>query len=353
MFAHKHYVPVLKCKNGDLWSLQNLKPTSTSRITPVIEIVPPSPKQSENDRLQWSVEKIAQAWGGKLFFADLIWRQAVPPLGGGMHVVTAFFDLARARNLNTVPVTALDRNPAFQTAVAGVIAQDKRGVAVRLGSQYFSNRTTLAAALAGLLTVLSVSRNQVDLIVDFGHIGQIAPGLIPGLIHTAIAMLPNINDWRTLTVVSGSFPPSVTVLNQGVWNVLPRVEWMSWRTVVTGTPSPARLPSYGDYTVGDPNLPYSGQALVAVNLRYSADDDFFVWRGHAANHHAAGYGQIYTICANLVTLPQFTGAGFSAGDAEIQLRSTMTGSTGGPEAWRKWATNHYLELVVTQIASLP
>jgi hypothetical protein len=353
LFAHKHYVPILKCKAGDLWSLGNLKPATTAMVTPLVEIVPPSQNQSEQQRLQQSAARILQWWGTKTLFVDLIWRQAALQLPGGPHVVTEFFDLARAQGVVAIPVTALDRDPAFQAAVAGVIAQDNRGVAVRLAAQFFNNPPNLSAALAGLLAVLKTTRNQVDLIVDFGSIGQAASGLLPVMINAAIGLIPNINDWRTLTVASGSFPASVTVLSQSTWNTLPRTEWTSWHSVVTGAVSPTRLPAYADFTVGDPALPYAGPSRAAVNLRYSAGNDFFVWRGFAFNTHASGIGQIFTICSNLVGLPQFAGAAFSAGDTEIQARSAMIGSPGNPEAWRKWATNHYLELVVSQIATLP
>jgi hypothetical protein len=39
------YVPVLKCKRGEFWSLANLRPGSLDRIVPLMEVVkPPMPK---------------------------------------------------------------------------------------------------------------------------------------------------------------------------------------------------------------------------------------------------------------------------------------------------------------------
>lgn len=345
-FAHKHYVPILKCKNGDFWSLAMLR--AKDHVTPLLELTPPSEKKTELQKLDANINGINRSWGSRRFFLDAKWRQNVI-VPGGIHIVEAAHDRARAASLLAVPVTAFDRSPAFQAAVRNVISRDGHGVVIRISPQHFGNLGTL---LGGLLSFLGVAPQQVDLIIDFDHIGDnAAAALMPTMMHTATMAVPTLSAWRTITVAAGSFPRNLTGLSQGSWNTLPRIEWQSWCSLIA-TPPP-RLPSYGDYTIGDPGLPFSGPAQFTASLRYSSGSDFFVWRGFSVRTHARGYQQIFDICADLITLPQYSGSTFSEGDSEIQLKAAMIGSPGNPEAWRKWCTNHYLELVASQIASLP
>ena len=43
MSTHKHYVPILKAKRGELKALNGLYSRVTETITPLLEIVPPTP----------------------------------------------------------------------------------------------------------------------------------------------------------------------------------------------------------------------------------------------------------------------------------------------------------------------
>ena len=352
MFSHKHYVPVLKCKGGDLWSLANIKVESKPHITPVIEMVPPSEKATEVEQLRKSVASVQNRWGSRPFFADLLWRKDIPVTPTG-HIVDVFHDFARARGLAAIPVTSPDRSPSYQSAVRRAVASDGRGIAIRLTPRHLGNSQKSAQVLAAMTTLFGVEPSKMDLLLDFGHIAAVPADLVPTLMTSAVASIPTLPSWRTLTVISGSFPASVSSLNQGIWNILPRVEWIGWREAFIDSHLSSRLPSYGDYTVGDPGLPFSGFAQYSVNFRYSHADTFFVWRGHTAATHPRGNSQIFDICADLVARPEYAGPQFSEGDRQVDMKATTVGSTGNAQSWRMWATNHYLELVVSQIANLP
>lgn len=352
MFGHKHYVPILKGKRGDVWALRHLKNASRALITPLIEPVPPNPKQTEEGQMQKLIKQLCQGWPAARFFVDLLWRELAPAVAG-QHVVEYFFDLARQNNLEAIPVTATGRNPAYQQSIRHVVQTDNRGLAIRLGLEDFEVPGQVQQALNTLLGIMRLARNQVDLIVDLRSVFTVPQPTIAQVSISEINQLPNIADWRTLIVAAGSFPPNLSHLPQQAWSHIPRKEWISWRAVIGGNNPPARLPSYGDYTVGDPELPYSGPAPYAANLRYSVDTDFFVWRGYPCRSHPLGNGQMHLICQDLIGRQQYAGAQFSQGDAEIHQRATNLGSPGGPTEWRQWATNHYLELVGNQISNLP
>jgi len=347
---HKHYVPVLKGKAGDFWAIQNLKQDTRGRVTPLIEVVPPSAKMSEEDRLDGTARCISTHWPDEPCFVDLIWRDNSPMLHHE-HVVDFFFRRARSRALHAVPVTALARSPAYQQAVARVVEQDGKGMAIRLGVSFVDDLATAGRLLDALLGVTKTNHEHVDMIIEAGSVTATPAAMLRTTWREAIDVLPHLERWRSVTVLAGSFPASLAGLPQATWSTIRRREWDAWSDLV-GSQSLARKPTYADYVIGDPIVPFSGQAAIAANLRYSTPSDFLVWRGYAVNNHPLGFGQIHTICADLVRRDEFSGADFSRGDFEIQQRAANQDSPGNAQQWRQWATNHYIELVSSQVANL-
>jgi hypothetical protein len=358
--AHKHYVPILKGKRGDFWALENLKDTSRSRLTPLIEMMPPADAGAIPAQTKLLAKAIRRAWGASPVLVDMLWVAGAAPSSPKKHAVAQFADEARKLGLAHVPVTGLSRGGPFQAAIAGVAATDGAGVAIRLAPNEFGGEelcdvaTALEHALDQLLGSLEVERSDVDLIVDFRSVYGVAQHLLRPAYEAVLEALPSISDWRSLIVAAGSFPEDIAPFSQDQWNGLPRCAWLTWRGLVTGKKAHAhRRPAYGDYGIRHPNLPYQGFPNFAANLRYSAGDKFFVWRGRAVKTHPLGNRQMHNICADLVARPEFSGKLFSAGDAQIEAAAKPASSPGNPESWGKWATNHYLELVCDQIANCP
>lgn len=351
MTSYRHYIPILKCKGGDLWALEHLKDASKEKVTPLIEPMPPKSGASAQDKVADAATKIGRKWASRPFFADLVWLENADPLANGKHVATEFFEKCSAKELKPIPVTSPDRKPIFQEAVFG--AADPYGLMLRLLPRHFNDETALARAIDATMTRSGLRPQNIDLLIDFQAVSGQASGLLPQLIRAAIMVLPHSGEWRSLSVAASSFPATLSGFRQNDWNPQPRTEWIAWRSVVTGKTQPKRLPTYSDYCVGDPSIPFEQRYSYAVNLRYAADDNFFVWRGMMASRHERGNSQIYDICADLVGRHEYSGSTFSMGDQQIRHRAASLGSPGGPGDWRKWATSHYLELVVAQLASLP
>lgn len=352
MFGADHYVPILKGKKGDMWALRHTSKEHGARVTPMIEVVPPTSKQTESSSLELLARLLAGSWAARRSFVDLLWRDGGPPFPNGMHVVDAFFEHARRRGLPVVPVTALSRTPAYQQAVGRVHRADGSGIALRLAQADF-DEPGLDSLLDGLFAVVGVTPAQVDLVIDFGSVREVAVNLLAQNIRSAVEIVPDPRAWRTLTVAAGSFVTSLTTFPQAEWTLSPRREWRAYKVASAKSPPMARMPAYGDYAVGDPGLPFSGRANIAANLRYSCGDDFLIWRGYDIKTHPEGCGQMHKICADLVDRPEFVDADFSQGDREIYKRATTEDSPGGAADWRQWATNHYIALVASQLSSPP
>ncbi len=96
MFDHKHYVPILKGKQGEYSALESLSSATKSRLTPLIE-VPQIPWDFENEMPAKSLDehldkvaaKIQNCWkSDRALFLDLLWIPEEGSMEDGSHPLT-------------------------------------------------------------------------------------------------------------------------------------------------------------------------------------------------------------------------------------------------------------------------
>lgn len=349
MFGHKHYVPVLKGKRAEFPALGNLH--SKAAITPLLEPVP----SAEPDEVP---RRMSANWpNDSPYFIDLVFLddpddEHTPAADD--HPVRECFDEVAERDQRAIPVTSLSRSPGYQSAVQQVVSEQEQGVCIRLTADDFEeDADDLDNALQAALDFLHLGPGDTDIVLDAGSVAESAAATIAQLHRAHIALLPNLNNWRTLTMLAGAFPHSLAPLVRGQWNPHNRHEWRGWRLLVTGSHQPARLPSFGDYAIAHPDLPPEGRATILAQLRYATPDSWLIWKGSNVFTHAAGFNQFYAICEDIMNRPEYRGPAFSQGDAEIQQKATNHDSPGNAEVWRRIGTNHHLETVLDQISNLP
>jgi Beta protein len=343
-FDHRHYVPILKGKRAEFPALGALK--SKKKLTPLIEAVPSG-----------SAEQVPRGMSGQWpnelpYFIDLLFLDdpdEAPDVDD--HPVTLCFAEVVAQGQIAIPVTGLSRSPGYQDAIQKVISEQGNGVALRLVPDDFEDVDELEATLEAFPGFLGVETEQIDLVLDIGSVGDSSAGTVAQIHRANIDLIPTLDDWRTLTVASSAFPLSLAPLVRDQWNTAPRRDWRGWRQLVTGSKPPDRLPSFGDYAIAHPALPPEGRATILAQLRYATPDSWIIWKGR--NAITEGYDQFFAICQNLVGRPEYRGANFSWGDAEIAQKAANVGSSGNAETWRRIGTNHHIETVLEQIANLP
>ena len=362
-FISKHHVFIAKLKRGELWALNHLSVAQKSTVTPLFEMWPPAiprpPKQKPGQKplpakppktlSQHShdlLTLVRDEWHDLPFYLD---SQYVPkggiPTAGAVKTI---FDSARSLQLPCVPVTALRFTQAFQNEIAQVIAKDGRGVMVRLHIEDFNNSAILPSYLSALQTLLKVSPEQVDILIDLRH--RPTQAEVNQLGTSCLGSLPNLNSWRTLTLASGCFPSSITDWPYAQWISLSRSDWLGWRDVRAARQKlKLRQPSFGDYGVRCGGEPLGAARRPDPNIRYSTKASVLTQKGTKDD------GQMKAICADLLTRPEYAGQTFSRGDHEIALRAVGPGfpNNGQAEQWIQWCTNHHLALTAAQIQSLP
>src|SRR5271165_2093294 len=112
MFDHKHYVPILKGRDGEYGALKMLAPNVRHALTPLLEI-PPIPWDYEEERPARTIDrhlkkvgqKIEAAWGrGRNLFIDLLWISETERMNDGAHPLSFVFQSVRERQVNAIPV---------------------------------------------------------------------------------------------------------------------------------------------------------------------------------------------------------------------------------------------------------
>ncbi len=145
-----------------------------------------------------------------------------------------------------VPVTGLNQDSSYQSAVASLMREDALGACLRLFRSDLS-APGLAARLDSLLVQLGLHPEDVDLVIDY----QITDDAGPTLADLC-TIIPLLRSWRTFTVASGSFPLNLADLEKNRQHELPRLDWLWWRRQVSPEPALLRAPSYSDYAIQHP-----------------------------------------------------------------------------------------------------
>jgi hypothetical protein len=330
MFDHKHYVPILKTKAGERWAIDHLPGHAADRITPLFEIHRHKSKDN-TDHITEVCESLSSVWGtDRLMFLDTQWLHDP---NGDSALIEWTFQKAREMGLQAVPVARVTYDEATANVMTDITNEDGHGLVLRLNHDDVGS----TPAINSFIELVDLSRSKVDLLVDYRtHAMNLAIDL---------PKLANIGEWRTLIASSGAFPRGLAHLQLNTWQSIQRYDWQSWLSAVTG--SLPRKPIFGDYTTRDPGPPAEGGAP-SVHLRYTQSDHWMVRVGGKFQQGHAG--DIYQICQTLVASGNFSGANFSAGDDEINLRAQNGASTGAPQQWVQWGINHHLMFVVNQLA---
>lgn len=349
-FSSKHHVFIAKLKRGEIWALNQLEPVAKAAVSPLFEMWPPTqplpPKsaktleQHTKDLMQY----VADEWTGLPSYVD---TRYLPSASTPVVAVKTVFDIARTLKLNVVPVTSPLFPQSYQQAIGAVAATDKRGVMVRLEESFFEDPHKVSGYLSGLLNVLGVQRDEVDILIDLEYCPKVLR--VHQLGAYCLNTLPAVEDWRTVTIASGCFPPTISSEPHGSWIQHDRSDWAGWRRIARDRKlAGKRVPSYGDYGVRCGGEPLVIPQSPDPNIRYSDERHVWVRREHKEQYSMA------KICADLSKKPYFRGQTFSKGDAEITARAaTNNPSNAQAEQWIQWCTNHHLELTAGQIRSLP
>lgn len=359
MFDYRHYVPILKGRQGEYGALETLDPTVKNALTPLIEI-PPIPWDWEEEKplksLDAHLQKVGlnfdHSWAlERPFFVDLLWISEDDRMQDGEHPLEFVFRSAREWILAPIPVISLIRGQEYVQACRRVQEADKRGICLRIQREDFVEFANVQTEMFHLLEKLGVAPSVTDLILDLRSI--VAPRQIDAdsVIDMALA-IPDLATWRSFTIAATSFPENLMGLPPEEASIVERAEWKLWLSLLSRLSDLPRRPNYGDYAISHPEPPEVDPRVMraSASIRYTGDESWLVLKGR--NLRDNGFKQFHEVSRDLIHRPEYSGINFSWGDTYIDGCARERTGPGNLTTWRKVGTSHHLTFAVRQLASL-
>ncbi len=360
---HRHYVPILKSKQGEFGALQRLREEDRDRLTPLLDVVrvpfnwkTQKPSKELGEHLAAKAAKFTAAWGSRLAFVDLYDIDLAYRVSGNKHPLLFVFERFREEGATAIPVTGFDRDRNYNNAVKAIHQADGRGVCIRLLQEDLLLMGSLADQVAGMSAQLGVPLERTHLVID---LRELKPRDVPSysrLVRDALWALDDTTRGVASLVLSASSMPSQLgdAVPTGNTDSLERLEFRFWRSLVANSDL-GRLPSFGDYGIVAPDfLELNPKTIsIAPTIRYTTQKNWLIMRGISTKKHPDGFKQFHSLAADLVSRPEYFGASCCWGDEYISQNATREVGPGNACKWVEVGTNHHLSVVSRQITALP
>lgn len=359
MLDHKHYLPILTAKMGELRAIRELASDVKSCLTPLLEVPPidwdyenEAPAKTLDEQIASVADNLQKHWGSQRAYLDAYPVANEGTTASGLHPLSHIFNQARQLQLQLVPVTGLGRDPAYQAATHEIIQADQRGMCLRVLASEIAATPNLPNQIDGILANFNVRPEQVDLVIDLGPMNPQFEAQYVMVIPAYVNALPYLAQWRSLTVSGSAFPTDLRQIATGTTQAIPRTEWNVWTSLIAAGQM-RRRPAFSDYAISNPEYASLDFRIIKMtaNIRYTHDVEWIVVRGRVITK---GQPSQYPGLARILrALPEYSGRDFSAGDRYIDDCATGADGPGSATTWRQVGTNHHLTFVVRQIANHP
>jgi hypothetical protein len=334
------YFPILLSKAGEFKALQQLTATVKSDIAPIIEVIPNSIERVQT--------KLTADWSfaGNKVFLDF---SSYGNIGtSNIADIQQLFSNLTTAGVNVVPVIQQNSSATYILFVNNLIAQHNSSVCIRV-SNSGGGFINFYPQVTSLMGQVGASQQSTNLIIDLGYAEGHNFNNLSGLAIMILSSIPTLNQWENIIVASGSFPVDLSNLSANNVHRLQRFEWDIWNTI-NSNPIFSGIVKYGDY--GNKNPVYGGEAPYpgSISIKYTAIDEFVIYRGVLSGDHPDGNGQYITFAARLIRTSEYSGAAFSWGDSEIhriahEIITNPRRKPGSPTTWVEITQNHHLTLL--------
>jgi Beta protein len=337
---------------GEFSALHKISDTAKRGLVPLVEVVPDGERDLPSD-IRASCEKAAKRlgdnWGTCTAFIDAGLLDLSLDSGNGMSATESVCRYSEQREVRSIPVVRLDDVDRAWSDVAVLHREFDRGVGIRLvGADLDEDGEDIDEMVDALLLRAGLDRRQADLLLDAGAVdGEVAVLGIARLMTSLLRSLERVDEWRSVTVLSGAFPVDLGWHPPGVVGEYQRCDADMWAHVMNRRRLP-RKPDYGDYAIAHPILPAGSIGTPAPELRYTVSDRWLTLRGR--RNDPRGHSQIFEVCEQIASHPDFAGAALGWADSWIEGKGN--GRTGNATTWRQVGTVHHLDFVTHRLASL-
>ena len=348
IFGAHHYVPVLKAKRGEKTALRRMSPNVRARMTPLLEVV----ARTEKDlaaHLDTVFKDLAESVS--LYSRCFLDVRELAPEGS----VAALEVFQRATNAGIVftPVTGVSRT----ADVAASLAHRRSGLALRLTRDEFE-KGDLAIRIQSFLGSHGLAANDIDLIIDLGSVDDLIVDGVAALTEAFMADVPQLKQWRTLTVSACAFPLSMGIVERHSHDFVERTDWMAWRDHLHARRSNVpRLPAFSDCAIQHPRgvEGFNPRIMqVSASIRYTLNEQWLLVKGEGTRSTPPSL-QFPVLATRLVyghLKTHFAGPGHCVGCFSIKEAADGVLGYGSAEAWRRIGTVHHMSTVMQGLGSL-
>ncbi len=371
MLSSKHYVPILKWKHAEQSALAALTDEYKDRISPLIELVMPKPKNLFKDeekkirktreelfqeliagfrikRIFKIPEEIVKSWGARLVFIDFSLLYTVELK---VESIKKILEKAAELGARLIPILNLSDSDGIKKEIRQAFKKHGNGICLRIVSGDLEDINKLNDKLAAILQYFDTSRGNVDLLVDLKENGANYRKYLD-----FSQEIKALAKWRNFIFACGTFPEDLSECRVDEPKLISRVEWTSWLDIKDEQIK--RVPTFADYTIRNPIYNETLQFYHATSsIKYALESDWLILKGKVKQF------KIYLAnAALLVKNEKFYGEDFSSGDKfiaekakhfEIYIRNPNVKGTGNTPMWLTALINHHLTLTAYQIANLP
>jgi len=343
------YSPILRNRQSEMLALRSLSSQVRQLVTPILDVAAPTKTADQAAGQKYVRNNITRmgkaAVGFSSVFVDSSELDPDFRLLNGVHPLTAAAAGLSDAGVRVIPVTGLHRDVAHHAVAADIrkLHPDQL-LCLRLDATDVSTSTLTHKAIVSYLKACAVDTTQAYLLVDLQCLYDQDAKAQAALVTRLFNLLDD-NTWAGVLVGGYGFPDQLaTALSTSEQTYLPRVEQNVFAEVAGGKwHSPLW---FSDYTVVSPAVVELDWKLIRKVMTpkalYTLDYFWFVVRGGAFSSHADGYAQYYAMAEEIVSLEEFCGEDYSAGDRYIWERAQHKGSPGSPASWITACVNRHV-----------
>jgi hypothetical protein len=339
------YISVLKQKAGELGGVREIANNIWDGWNPLFEVLADDGIDQAATRDEIVGELTTACRVGAAIFLDF---DAVGFLNADR--ISEILSGLEQRGLIPIPVVTVSSNQNIRLAVRAYIANRGRAAGVRL---FFSDPgANTTQNINALIAETGLNVDDSHLFFDLEYIDSNYLPTINAAFPAISALLPQLAQWNTVTLVGTGFPRILDIVGGGNAEI-PRTEWEFFNGVRAGFAERVHRLDFGDYAVTNPELienfdPRTMQ--VSPKVIYTATNGWIAYKGRSSR--GRGFGATRAMCQELMQRSEFLGPTYSAGDQYIVSCAQNTVGQGNSGTWKRVATNHHITFVANQVANI-
>jgi hypothetical protein len=260
------------------------------------------------------------------------------------------FDVAREAGAKPIPIA--DLSDASAPRIIGVRQALAKGSATKIGLriEYTEIDEDLPRKLSALMVALGVNPNECTVLADFAEADFSNPEAVADIAQRALEDLQFIGRWHQV-VFQGTNYPAVNPAQPNSSELIPRNEWLAWKTAIKLDGKSSNHLVFGDYGADCAEFKFSNKSggIPIRHYRYATPESWLVVRGESTGKSDQVMREV---CQRILASGQFAGRRFSSADEYIFRTANGWDGPGNGSTWREINTAHHITRVVRDIGTI-